>query len=142
MWQFGANCGDFVGGKIWKSLIRESPTLRRGEIRRFLSQQEQQFQKRVERIMQNYSRRGTGFNNKTRSRTYTELVVIENSAIPVAENVEICDYIASLVSELSDLSKNLNEDVLEGLLNLTAQEARNAKDRKQRHGLHASCGHV
>jgi hypothetical protein len=92
--------------------------------------------------MQNYSRRGTELNNKTPDRTYLELVVSENLVQPSAEKAEICDYIASLISELSVLSKNLNEDVLEGLLNQTAQEARNAKDRKQRHGFQASCGHI
>ena len=81
--------------------------------------------------MQNYSRRETGINNKTRDRTVRELVVIENGARPVAKNADICEYIASLALELSALSKNLNEDVLEGLLNLTAQEARSAMNRKR-----------
>lgn len=92
--------------------------------------------------MQNYFRRETGFNNETRDRAVIELVVIENDARPVAKNADVFEYIASLALELSALSKTLDEDVLESLFNLTAQEARSAMNRK-RDGVQASrCGLV
>jgi hypothetical protein len=81
--------------------------------------------------MQNEFRREIVFNNKTRDSTVRELVVIENAPRLAAKNADICEYIASLALELSALSKNMNEDVLESLFNLTAQEAISAMNRKR-----------
>jgi hypothetical protein len=95
------------------------------------------FKKRVERIMQNYSRRERNLSNKNRNRLCGELIDLESFARPTAEKASICDYIASMVSEFSALSEGMDEEILVYLLNLTAQEARSAMNRK-RDGLQVS----
>jgi hypothetical protein len=100
------------------------------------------FKERVECIMQNEFRRERNHSNKKSNRLCGELIDLQSFARPAAEKASICDYIASMVTEFSALSEGMDEEILVYLLNLTAQEARSAMNRK-RDGVQVShCGMV
>jgi hypothetical protein len=92
--------------------------------------------------MQNYFRQERTLSNKNRNRLCGELIDLKGFARPAAEKASICDYIASMVSEFSALSESMDEEILVYLLNLTAQEARSAMNRKRDGVQVGRCGTV